>query len=119
MYGASGWHFWHTFNDKKVGLNGTISDTFPNANNTYFWDRQDLPTRFGDHKTNHNLYFNAPYQMTNGVNEWTAWLAEHNVTIVYPLENPIHYPISKTELKTFLDQNNIWSNTNDITEVSY
>ena len=39
--------------------------------------------------------------------------------LVYELKNPICYPISKAELKTFLDQNNIWSNTNDITEVSY
>lgn len=41
------------------------------------------------------------------------------LTFVCELTIPIHYPLSKTELKTFLDQNNIWSNTNDITEVSY
>lgn len=41
------------------------------------------------------------------------------IQVLGTLLNPIHYPLSKTELKTFLDQNNIWSNTNDITEVSY
>ena len=41
------------------------------------------------------------------------------LTICYQLETALHYPISKFELKTFLDQNNIWSNTNDITEVTY
>lgn len=39
--------------------------------------------------------------------------------LYYKLADPIHYPISETELKTFLDRNNLWSNTNDITEVSY
>lgn len=45
--------------------------------------------------------------------------ALQNVLLYYELVTPIHYPISKIELKTFLDRNNIYSNTNDITEVSY
>ena len=114
-----GCHFVITLSDKKIGLNSTISDTFPNANNIYFWDRDDLPSQFGDHGTLRNLYFNAPYPMTNGIAEWKQWLSEHNVTIVYPLENPIHYPILKQNITSFLNQNNIWSNANDIIEVEY
>lgn len=53
------------------------------------------------------------------VESFCDWLSNNPLQIVYNLREPIHYPLSKTELKTFLDQNNIWSNTNDITEVSY
>ena len=41
------------------------------------------------------------------------------VYVVYKLRDAIHYPLSKQELNTFLNQNNYWSNANDITEVSY
>ena len=39
--------------------------------------------------------------------------------LVYPMRDPITYDIDPTELKTLLSTNNIWSNTNDVTEVSY
>lgn len=39
--------------------------------------------------------------------------------LVYPLATPITYQLTPTELKTLLSTNNIWSNTNDVTEVSY
>ncbi len=39
--------------------------------------------------------------------------------LAFRLETPIHYPLTGTQLKTFLNQNNFWSNTNDVTEVSY
>ena len=53
------------------------------------------------------------------VAKWKAYLAENPLEICYELNNPIHYPLSKTELTAFLDNNNFWSNTNDITEVTY
>ena len=47
-------------------------------------------------------------------------LAENNkIEICYPLATPITYQLSSIQLQTFLDQNNIWSNTNGNTEVSY
>ena len=54
------------------------------------------------------------------ITDYQNWISTHGpIQVVYELAAPIHYPISKTELKTFLNQNNIWSNTNDNTEVSY
>ena len=40
------------------------------------------------------------------------------VQLVYELAEPIHYPLTPTEIKTLLGTNNIWSNTGD-TEVTY
>ena len=38
--------------------------------------------------------------------------------VVYELAEPIHYPLTPTEIKTLLGQNNIWADTGD-TEVEY
>ena len=40
------------------------------------------------------------------------------ISIVYELAEPIHYPLTATEIKTLLVQNNIWADTGD-TEVEY
>lgn len=39
--------------------------------------------------------------------------------LAFRLEVPIHYPLTPTQLKTFLNNNTFWSNTNNVTEVSY
>lgn len=39
--------------------------------------------------------------------------------LAFRLKDPIHYPLTSTQLKTFLNNNTFWSNTNDVTEVSY
>lgn len=67
---------------------------------------------------NLNVYIGPLLNMTS-TQEFCNWLTTHNLQIICKLKEPIHYSLSKTELKTFLDQNNIWSNTNDITEVTY
>ena len=41
------------------------------------------------------------------------------VKLVYQLATPVEYPITPTSLKTLLDQNHVWSNTNGNTEVTY
>ena len=38
--------------------------------------------------------------------------------VVYKLAEPIHYPLTPVEIKTLLEQNNIWADTGD-TEVEY
>lgn len=57
----------------------------------------------------------------NSVNDLKNWLDDQgNVSICYPLETPITVAtLTPSQLTAFLNQNNIWSNTNDITEVSY
>ena len=38
--------------------------------------------------------------------------------VVYKLVEPIHYPLTPTEIKTLLGQNNVWADTGDA-EVEY
>lgn len=57
--------------------------------------------------------------------EWKAFCkAEYEkgtpIQVCYPLKSyQQSIPIQKSNMITFLDQNTIWSNTNDVTEVSY
>lgn len=48
-----------------------------------------------------------------------SYLAEHPTSVTYQLATPITYQLTPTELSTLLSTNNIWSNANDVTEVSY
>ena len=41
------------------------------------------------------------------------------VEIVYELKDPIEYQLTPSQLKTFLGENNIWSNTNDTIKITY
>lgn len=41
------------------------------------------------------------------------------LTIVYELATPIHISVAPQNLQSLLDHNNLWSNTNGITEVTY
>ena len=44
--------------------------------------------------------------------------AMSGVQLLYPLAEPIHYPLTATEIRTLLGQNNLWADTGD-TEVEY
>ena len=50
--------------------------------------------------------------------EYRAYLAENPFELCYELAEPIHYPLTATEIRTLLGQNNIWANTGD-TAVEY
>ena len=47
-----------------------------------------------------------------------AWLAQHPLSIVYPVASPQTYQLTPTEVRTLLGINNIWADTGD-TEVAY
>lgn len=60
----------------------------------------------------------------DGADHLKAYLTAQNangtpVQVVATLATPITYQLTPTELKTLLSTNNIWSNANDVTEVSY
>lgn len=58
-------------------------------------------------------------QSIETVNDWREYLANHNLQICYELAEPIEYDLTPQEIRTFLNYNNFWSDTNSITEVAY
>ena len=48
-----------------------------------------------------------------------AWLANNNITVVLPMETPIVYNLTPQQLLTFRGANNIWSDANGQTEITY
>ena len=42
-----------------------------------------------------------------------------NITLAYPLENPISVQLSATEIRTLLGNNNIWSDTGSVSSCEY
>lgn len=51
--------------------------------------------------------------------DYQAYLAENPLQLVYELATPITYQLTPQQLKTLRGTNNIWSNSNDNTEVTY
>ena len=111
-------HFTRVISDKKIKMNSSISNLFPNANNIVFGDRKEYSV-FGDHNTLPRIYVNAPYEMPNGVTEWKEWLSANPLQVCYELAEPIHYSLTPQQLLTFKGENNIWSDTNGQTEVKF
>ena len=52
-------------------------------------------------------------EMTALVN-WTTYLSNNPLQVVYKLAEPIHYPLTPTEIKTLLGQNNIFADTGNV-----
>ena len=69
------------------------------------------------------FYFFVPDSMFDGevtIDKFKQWLSENSLTATALLITPeLIGKLTPMELKTFLSYNNIWSNTNDITEVTY
>lgn len=99
------------------GAKNVLCNCLPSVSNIEMW--------YGRNNVDHGVCVSNDNYVTLQVpgietlEDMSIWLTNNHPIICYKLYTPIHYPLSKTELKTFLDQNNIWSNTNDITEVSY
>ena len=62
-------------------------------------------------------YFYTPAGTYSSASDFKTKLSD--IPIVYKIATPIHYPLSKTELTALLGSNSAWSNTNDITDISY
>lgn len=60
------------------------------------------------------MFFTVPKSITS-LDAWKAWLAENNVTVVYPLANPIQYQLTAEQVTTLLGTNNIWADCGDVT----
>ena len=66
-----------------------------------------------------SIIFGAPDGITTQ-SDWTDWLEDNGpIQVWYKMQTPIIYPLIPTQLTSLLDQNAIWSNTNDVTDVSY
>ena len=46
--------------------------------------------------------------------EFKAYLANNNLEVLYPLETPITYTLTASQIRTLLGQNNIWSDAGDV-----
>lgn len=49
------------------------------------------------------------------VDSFKAWLAEHNVTAVFPLATPFELTLTPEQISTLQGTNNVWSDAGDVT----
>ena len=65
-----------------------------------------------------NFLCYVPSSVAKDREEWAAYLAEHPLTFVYELDEPITYQLTPQQISSLLD-NTIWSNANEDCTVQY
>lgn len=60
-------------------------------------------------------YFDFIYDDCNSVATWKTWLSSNNVQVVYPLAEPQTYQLTTQQISLLTGDNNIWSDSGDIT----
>ncbi len=111
-------------NDKKQGITNVSSNLFPTHYAT-IPQSTDFEAISG-HSSLNGVYLSINESRLSGdlsTSDGRAaairnWSRENGLEICYELAEPIHYPLTPTEIKTLLGTNNIWSNTGD-TAVEY
>ncbi len=101
---------WNTYND--VGVANAIFRSDKLISNT---PNETHPawSVYGSTATA-RMFFTVPKSITS-LDAWKAWLAENNVTVVYPLANPIQYQLTAEQVTTLLGANNIWADCGAVT----
>lgn len=89
-----------TWNDDENTLCSSFEKVMSNA---------DFGIRFGANSK--YIYF---YQILNmlgiaSIADWKTWLASNNVQITYPLETPLTYNLTPTQVMSLLGENVVWS----------
>ena len=66
-----------------------------------------------------NFYFGAPEELSTkeATNEWVKEIG--GIDVVYPLANPVHFPLSPTVIRTLKGTNNIYTNANGKSIIKY
>ena len=94
-----------TWNDDENTLCSSFEKVMSNA---------DFGIRFGANSK--YIYF---YQILNtlgiaSIADWKTWLASNNVQITYPLETPLTYNLTPTQVMSLLGENIVWSPDGEI-----
>ncbi len=95
--------------EKAYGQIGFISDRFFRTAAT------DVVGKMSGRLTSNGVEFYLPVEVPDTTPGIVGWFANNNTQFVYELAEPITYQLTPVEIKTLLGQNNIWSDTGDVT----
>lgn len=68
--------------------------------------------------TNKYLYYYPPTSITS-LADFKTWLGSNNLVVVYPLETPVTYQLTPTQISAIVGTNNVFTDTNGNTSVVY
>ena len=121
--GSDNWGVYSSFSGYYVGLpdmrKGARQDGISNMLTNSKSSAQGQENAFWLGINNNNVYLIGVYDsMGATLNEFKAYLAEHNLEIMYPLATPIEIQLTPHEVNSLLGVNNIFADTGD-SEVEY
>lgn len=117
-YGVGKAHFCCVIstNGKERGFQKSICNEFENVNSAFGSANYGI---YSDHSNLINTYFRMPNADVNTKSEFLAWIAQHPIQLVYELATPITYQLTPQTIAMLRGVNNVWSNANGNTELTY
>jgi len=75
-----------------------------------------MPTNMGIMigSNNRTIYVNYVYSLASTIAEFKQYLSQHPLQIVIPLETPVAYQLTPTEVRSLLGVNNVWADCGNI-----
>lgn len=121
--GSDDWGVYSSYSGYYVGLpdmrKGARQDGISNMLTNSKSSAQGQENAFWLGINNNNVYLIGVYDsMGATLNEFNAYLAEHNLEIMYPLATPIEIQLTPNQVNSLYGVNNIWADSGD-TEVEY
>ena len=91
---------------------GCLSDYFQNITDNQAYE--GARNGFSTSTSGGFAKLSAPSIKAESREAMNAWLAEHPVTVVYPLATPFTVQLTPAQLSTLLGTNNLWADTGDV-----
>lgn len=99
---------------KKGGLTNFVSNLFKNGSGAYGMSGR-VSTAVVEFRVPLDvLNVTASDSSATRKAAFAEWLSNNPTQLCYELAEPIHYPLTPTEIKTLLGTNNIWADTGDV-----
>ena len=118
--GSENWYYTSSLNRVYVSVPDALKDiTHSIYSNVIAFNQSYTPSDFTGHiNPQGNFEIFAPSSITNA-EDWKTWLANNNIQLVYELATPTTVQLTPTEVRTLLEDNNIFSDTGDINKLVY
>ena len=117
---SEAWYYTSSLNRVYIFIPDAIKslDT-PIASNIIAYNGSYTPSDYTGHiNPQGNFEIFAPASITSA-SDWTTWVANNNIELVYKLDTPTTVQLTPTEVRTLLEDNNIFADTGDVNKLVY
>ena len=101
---------WHTYNneregmsfyigiiDAKIGHGTSLCEKYRNVERCWSEEQRDIKNIYSDHLNTNSRYFRPPNDEITSATQWTEWLINNPLTLIYETSETTFVPLSPEE----------------------